>query len=551
MSDTRATLCGILALTGLTLAACDRKGDDASCSAAMVELDGDGDGFISSDASLPKACDGDLADALELAGLGSGDCADADAEIYPGAAELCDDGIDQDCDGSDAVIMLWYDDLDGDGYGDPLTGQEVCKPPSGAADNGEDCDDADAEVNPGAVETICGDPEAVRDLNCDHFTDCAVAGNLDAEDWAPLGVSVGLPPGSGRAMDADETPGGAILVGGENSAWKVTYSAGALSGEEISVSGSVSAGATVCWLGDADEDGIADFAVGDPGYDDEAGRISIQYSGGDEGSLVGVSEREYVGSGLGCGGALLAATRYVEFLWRTYFLRPADLPAEGASPRLSATDIADVAVKGIEGSATPQTALSVMAISSSWLVAIGQPESDSGGLQVIVYALTDSDITPLCTVDDTSSDTLGASVLLSDIDGDGLPDLIAGDPGAQTAYVWSDVLACAGATISTRNADYNAFASIARLGETLAAVPDMNGDGINDLLIGGVNGAALVLGFDAATDRSSALTAYATIKGTGGFGASVASTDLNEDGYADLLFGATSTGQLVALWGGP
>ena len=49
----------------------------------------------------------------------------------------------------------------------------------------------------------------------------------------------------------------------------------------------------------------------------------------------------------------------------------------------------------------------------------------------------------------------------------------------------------------------------------------------------------------------SADTTNIALKGTGGFGASLGSTDLNEDGYADLLFGAPSTGQIVALWGGP
>jgi hypothetical protein len=33
---------------------------------------------------------------------GMGDCDDDDASIYPGADEVCGDGIDQDCDGEDA-----------------------------------------------------------------------------------------------------------------------------------------------------------------------------------------------------------------------------------------------------------------------------------------------------------------------------------------------------------------------------------------------------------------------------------------------------------------
>ena len=36
-----------------------------------------------------------------------------DASIYPGAPEVENDGIDQDCDVSDLIILL---DLDGDGF---------------------------------------------------------------------------------------------------------------------------------------------------------------------------------------------------------------------------------------------------------------------------------------------------------------------------------------------------------------------------------------------------------------------------------------------------
>jgi len=68
------------------------------------------------------------------------DCDDTDPAVNPDATEICDDGIDNNCDGTIDEGCGTCTDFDGDGYC-----AEV-----------DDCDDTDFFVNPGVAE-ICGD----------------------------------------------------------------------------------------------------------------------------------------------------------------------------------------------------------------------------------------------------------------------------------------------------------------------------------------------------------------------------------------------------------
>ena len=64
-----------------------------------------------------------------------GDCDDDDAAVGPDADELCN-GADDDCDDqidNDAVdSTTWWNDGDGDGYGDPALPVAGCNQPDGA-----------------------------------------------------------------------------------------------------------------------------------------------------------------------------------------------------------------------------------------------------------------------------------------------------------------------------------------------------------------------------------------------------------------------------------
>lgn len=108
-------------------------------------------------AAMTAACAGDKVPATgETDQDGDGwpepeDCDDTNASVWPGADEVCDEQ-DQDCDGEVDEGSL-YLDSDGDGYGDAEVSWALCEAPDGAVSNSEDCDDTDAEANPGATET--------------------------------------------------------------------------------------------------------------------------------------------------------------------------------------------------------------------------------------------------------------------------------------------------------------------------------------------------------------------------------------------------------------
>ena len=98
--------------------------------------------------TAPPVCPDADGDGHQDATCGGDDCDDGDPSVFPGADEICGDGIDQDCDGTDLPCAC--PDADGDGHQD-------------AACGGDDCDDSNPAVHPGAQE-ICGDGV---DQDCD------------------------------------------------------------------------------------------------------------------------------------------------------------------------------------------------------------------------------------------------------------------------------------------------------------------------------------------------------------------------------------------------
>ncbi len=147
---------------------CD--GADNNCKLGTDEgCDDDGDKYCDSIMTITSTatCNKSSLPAVGQSKLGD-DCLDTDALVNPGAQEVCD-AADNNCVGGIDELC----DTDGDKYCNSamtITSKATCNksvlPAVGQTKSGDDCDDAQATVHPGASE-ICNN----IDENCDSVKD--------------------------------------------------------------------------------------------------------------------------------------------------------------------------------------------------------------------------------------------------------------------------------------------------------------------------------------------------------------------------------------------
>ena len=488
----------------------------------------------SSEGTADPDADGDGVPASE-------DCDDTDAAVYPGAPEACD-GKDNDCDG--AVDLADADvvgvetgpiDSDGDGYGDPGRSADYCAgdPPANIADNADDCDDRDDAINPAGNEICDGE-----DNDCDGLIDGddtdAIAiptwsQDLDGDGYgdAEAGFRSCSSPGEGyveNALDCDDRDA-AIHPDAVESCGD---------GIDADCDGSDGLGR---FAGDGElscaqrliDGPTTALASGDLQGD---GTATLVIGGG-----AGVSVWSAPMSGAGSEATLTGDTVGALAIGDVDGDGQDDLvvAGAGAAPELW---LASGPIPGAPALGAHASLGSGASVAAVWA---GELDADEAGAELLVGRPGDTagtssvalvvDRVARPALESHSLAGLGAAIAaVGDLDGDGVDELAIGAPGDDSVVVVSvvDDGELDGGRTLTESGGF---------GAALAPVADVDGDGLADLVVGAPRhgdgrGAVFVVLADG--------TVHARMDGPAGGAAGTALArigDLNQDGSEDLVVG--------------